>query len=189
MRTYNDAGEWAGARMPPPGVPSAVAVRVAVPALQALLVALGVAGAFGAACWLLWYPTAIVPVALLTGSATFVGCLLRLLELERLERAPAGEPTPPAPAVTLVNARAPGEVTPRAQAAARIPERLQRFIMDCEGGTDRERLMRLGYSRAEIARYRSLLLRAECARWRTADPRGGWELTAPAAVILAENVK
>ena len=185
MRTYYNTGEW-GARLPPPGVREArFAEQFTIPTLQAITFGVGVGLVFGAACWLLWYPSAIVPVSLLAGSATFVAAFSRLLEL-RQESAPEPEPTA---RVTLVNARTPSETTAQAQAARQVPERLQRFILDCEGGTERDRLMRLGYTKREIATFRALLMRAECARWKTPDPRGGWELTAPAAAILNNNIR
>jgi hypothetical protein len=63
-------------------------------------------------------------------------------------------------------------------------ERLAEFVQACELDTSTRRLEGLGYSRAEIERFRDYLIKSGWAGWKGADRRLGWQLAAPVDEIL-----
>ena len=63
-------------------------------------------------------------------------------------------------------------------------ERFMGFVRAAERSTSLRYLEAEGYSREEIADFRSILLRLKYATWRGSDVRQGWALTASADEIL-----
>ena len=77
---------------------------------------------------------------------------------------------------------------PQAATIQRERERLEAFIHACyRVGTATRGLRSQGFTDAEIARFRALLMRPDVglARWRTRSQKDGWLLTEPLAQTLA----
>jgi len=164
--------------------------QVLVPASQALLTGAALGLAAGAGAWAFWEPALALPVGLTAGSLSAAAAWLILLDSSRsllrvLSYDLRGEAEPPAD--TLISGKSKAErlilVNPPRQ-ADRERSRFENFVRAAAVGSDTRRLEGLGYSRQEIAGWRDTLLRLGAARWRSRDPRRGWELSEPVEAIL-----
>lgn len=186
--------DMAGRRYPIPPYPGnggGFANLVIIPVMQAVLIAAGVGVSVGCLVWLSIAAAYSLPVGVFVGSAVYAAILPGLLERARGDSAPlqviddSPMPTePPTPPIVLVNGKAAADVTPEAQARTAAPSRFADFVRACELDTGRDRLEALGFGRGETNYYREMLMRAGLAKYRTANPRNGWSLTAPADAIV-----
>jgi len=164
--------------------------QVLVPCCQALLAAVGVGSLFALLAWGIVGLTSrgdILGFGAFFGALAFVGVFFALLldsrGLLRMEVYQVGGLEPePRERLIMLNADTPQRVQDR-QAQERR-SRFEQFVRDCQMGTDTRRLETLGYSRQEVEQFRDVLIRTHAAKWRSRDPRRGWELAGPVDAIL-----
>lgn len=168
---------------------------VGIPAAWGLTLGVGLGILGGCVTWLTCWAGYALPAGLTVGALGFVVGFLTFTE-QMFKVSPDGgqnEPEPgpaallPSMDPILLDGRPSSEVTPEAQAARELPTRWESFVKECAIDTERRRLEKIGYSRGLIKRWRALLLRAEKARWKTTNHRGGWELTATVETILGDE--
>ena len=183
---------------PSSATPGSLAEQWAIPMLQALTAGVFV-GAITAAVAYAFFTTdkgLAVKVGLVVGLVAAGLLYLSLLADARAllwaitETPAATRPTPPTAQprdrLVLVNPPRPETVQRRLQERAdgERQVRFASFVRACERSTARRSLLAAGFGEGELAEFVAILRRLGLAQDRGPDPRGGWELTRPAAEIV-----
>jgi len=185
MRRFDFEQTAVTRRIAPVGDSTGFAAQVLAPLCQSLISGAAIGALAGVGCWAAWDRALAWPVGLVVGvigfSATWGIVMADARSLLRSETVfPGGLPEKPAD--RLIPVIAPG-ANPQAMQQGERQERFRRFILACEHSTARRDLLR-EFSEGELEEFKAVLVRLGYARDRGADPRQGWQLTAPAAELL-----
>jgi hypothetical protein len=183
MRRYEQTAPAVGRTTPAPQ-DDAITWAVWIPLLRALVTGAACAALAWLGGWGLGYEADSLGIGAFVGVAAFLVAWLAMMAPRRASTVDLSPGTASAPSsrLVMVNPRGPEATTARDDRAERFAE----FVECAERDSSTRRLRGLGFTDAEIAEYRDVLMRLDWAKWNSAtDKRGGWALTSPAAEILA----
>lgn len=159
-----------------------ITAAVWVPLLRAGVTGCACAALAWLSAWGLAYDRDTWGIAGFVGVGAFLAAWVNLIYHRGRDSMPPSMPTPPAG--RLLPIIAPGR-NPETTARNAKQDRFRVFVLACGHSTARRDLLR-DFSESELAEFRGVLYRLGYAQDRGADPRQGWQLVEPPAVILAE---